>query len=160
MRNRGEKKIVNDLLSSPDLLVDCCVFDARSPRQKGRILTKSAPVPWLSSRYHDFAKKWHGTRVCETMHRLAFTSIQGCMGQGTLHVMPRCRWRCGRFRCCCEGREPRFLGAFFYHCWTVKFVFQYFEKYEETASHQRSCKMLCIIERTQISFTSLRQTSI
>ena len=57
MRNRGEKKIVNDLLSSPDLLVDCCVFDARSPRQKGRILTKSAPVPWLSSRYHDFVKK-------------------------------------------------------------------------------------------------------
>ena len=77
MRKRGEKTIDTNLLSSPALPVDCCVFDTHLPWRKGRTLTKSAPTPWLSSRYRDFAKRNTGTRFCETRRRLTFAPIQG-----------------------------------------------------------------------------------
>ena len=80
MRKRGEKTIDTNLLFSPALLVDCCVFDTHSSWQKGRTLTKSAPAPWLLSRNRDSAKKRHGIRVYETESRLAFAPIQESHG--------------------------------------------------------------------------------
>ena len=40
MRKRGEKTIDTNLLFSPALPVDCCVFDARSPRRKRKDIDK------------------------------------------------------------------------------------------------------------------------
>ena len=59
------------------------------------------------------------------------------MVQGRLHVMLHRRWSWGRFRFAYNGCKPRFLRTIFCHCWTMKFVFHFFEKYEETARHQR-----------------------
>ena len=51
MQERGDKIIYTNLLFSPALLIDCCVFDAFASWQKGGTLTISMPVSRLSSEY-------------------------------------------------------------------------------------------------------------
>ena len=132
MRTRGVKTTDTNLLFSPPLLVDCCVFDTCLPWRKGRTLTKSAPAPWSSSRLSCFTKKGTVSAFAKQGADLHSRRSSSHMGQGTLRVMICRRWRCGHFRCYYNGYKPQFLQRIFGHCWTVKFVFHFFEKNEET----------------------------
>ena len=113
MRKRSEKTIDTNLLFPPAFPVDCCVFGARLLWQKGQSLTISAPVPWLSSGHCDFEKKAWDPCLQNREQTYIRAYPNGHMEKGALRVMPRRRWRYGRFRYCYDGYKPRFFRQYF-----------------------------------------------